>query len=122
SPWQRMTQQPSRSGEPEVLRGAGELPAEAFRMIVDMTAHAFVVIAPSGTVLYAGGSIERILGWPAAEVAGRNMAEFLPPESLAVAIEAVAEIDAFDREGAGVPIIVQINRKEGPPAWVEVGA
>ncbi len=65
---------------PEVPRGAGDLPEEAFRLIVDMTAYPFVVINPDGYIRYAGGSIERVLGWRPDEVAGHNMVEFLPPE------------------------------------------
>ena len=60
---------------PLVALGAGDLPDEAFKMIVDMTAYPFVVINPDGYIRYAGGSIERVLGWPADQVAGKNMVE-----------------------------------------------
>jgi diguanylate cyclase (GGDEF)-like protein/PAS domain S-box-containing protein len=102
--------------------GAGDLPDEAFKLIVDMTAHPFVVIDPDGYVRYASGSIERALGWRPDEVAGHNMVEFLPPDSIEIAIAAVAEIENIDREGAGVPMVVEIYRKDGTTSWVEVGA
>ena len=102
--------------------GAGDLPLEAFKLIVDMTAYPFVVIDPDGYIRYAGGSIERLLGWRADEVAGRNMVDFLPPDQIEIAIEAITEIDVLDRDGAGVPMVVQIYRKDGSTAWIEVGA
>src|SRR5262245_41442323 len=64
----------------DFIRGVGDLPAKAFRMIVDGSATPFVVMASDGTIHYAGGSIERALGRPPEEVAGHNMVEFLPEE------------------------------------------
>lgn len=108
--------------EPIVPPGAGDLPPEAFRMIVDNTAHPFVVIARDGTIRYAGGSVEKVLGWRPDEVAGRNMADFLPPEEIALAMEAISEIDQVDREGAGVPMVFSLLRPDGERVWVEIGA
>lgn len=102
--------------------GAGALPLEAFRTIVDETAHAFVVIDPLGTVLYAGGSVERALGWPPEAVLGRNMVEFLTPEGIEQALAVVAEIDASDRAGAGVPMVFEIVQPDGSSRWAEIGA
>jgi diguanylate cyclase (GGDEF)-like protein/PAS domain S-box-containing protein len=105
-----------------VANGAGDLPDEVFKMIVDATAYPFVVINPDGYVRYASGSVEKVLGWSAAEVAGRNMVDFLPPDQVALAIEAIAEIDEVDREGAGVPMVFQLLRPDGSTSWVEIGA
>src|SRR5947209_15012448 len=102
--------------------GAGQLPDEVFKMIVDMTAYPFVVVNPDGLIRYAGGSIERVLGWPAAHVAGRNMVDFLPADQVELAIAAIAEIEQVDRDGAGVPMVFQIRRADGSLAWVEIGA
>ena len=102
--------------------GAGDLPEAAFRMIVDMTANVFVVIEVDGTVRYAGGSIERLLGWRPEQVAGHNMVEFLPPDQVGAAIEAIAEIDQVDREGMGVPMVFEVLRPDGTTTWVEIGA
>ena len=102
--------------------GAGSLPAKAFRLLVDNTAAPFVIIDRTGTIRYVSGSIARVLGWTGEELVGRNMVEFLPPDQVDVAIEAIAEIDAFDRIGAGVPITFAISNPEGGRTWVEVGA
>ncbi|MDQ1396203.1 MAG: hypothetical protein QOG64_1462 [Acidimicrobiaceae bacterium] len=102
--------------------GAGDLPESAFRLIVDVTAHPFTVIGADGTIRYAGGSVERALGWLPDQLAGRNMAEFLPADQLELAIEAIAEIEEIDRGGAGVPMVFGILRPDGETTWVEVGA
>jgi diguanylate cyclase (GGDEF)-like protein/PAS domain S-box-containing protein len=91
-------------------------------MIVDGSAHPFVVMASDGTIRYAGGSIERALGYPPDQVAGRNMVEFLPEEEIERAIEAIAEIEAIDRTGQGVPMVFQIRKPGGEQAWLEIGA
>jgi diguanylate cyclase (GGDEF)-like protein/PAS domain S-box-containing protein len=108
--------------DPLVAIGAGELPDEVFKMIVDATAYPFVVINPDGYIRYAGGSIERVLGWPADQVAGKNMVDFLPPDQVELAIAVIAEIEEFDREGAGVPMVFQLLRPDGATTWVEIGA
>ena len=91
-------------------------------MIVDATAYPFVVINPDGYIRYAGGSIEKVLGWPADQVAGKNMVDFLPPDQVELAIAAIAEIEEVDREGAGVPMVFQLLRPDGETSWVEIGA
>ncbi|HEV3227487.1 MAG TPA: PAS domain S-box protein [Acidimicrobiales bacterium] len=115
-------QPPTETLPARFQRGAGELPDEVFRMIVDMTAHPFVVIDLDGMIRYAGGSIEKVLGWPAEQVAGRNMIEFLPPDQVELAVAAIGEIESVDRDGDGVPMVFQIRRADGELAWVEIGA
>src|SRR5258706_11465582 len=107
---------------PLVAIGAGDLPDEVFKMIVDATAYPFVVINPDGYIRYAGGSINKVLGVPADQVAGRNMVEFLPPDQVELAIAAIAEIAEVDRAGAGVPMVVQLLGPDGERSWVEIGA
>jgi diguanylate cyclase (GGDEF)-like protein/PAS domain S-box-containing protein len=112
----------SDTTETTVPTGAGYLPAEVFKMIVDVTAHPFVVIATDGTISYAGGSIENVVGWTPEQLVGRNMAEFLPPGEIDKAIEAISEIDHFDRSGAGVPMVFEVLQPDGGTRWVEIGA
>ena len=102
--------------------GAGDLSPAVFKMIVDLTANPFVVIRPDGYICYAGASVERLLGWKPEQLAGRTIVEFLPPDQVELAIEAVSEIDQIDRGGAGVPMVFQILRADDRVAWVEVGA
>jgi diguanylate cyclase (GGDEF)-like protein/PAS domain S-box-containing protein len=104
------------------LVGAGEVPDTVRQAIVDRTAHPFIVIDKAGTFRYVGGSMERVLGLPAAEVIGRNMVEFLTPEGIEQAIEVIAEIDAEDRTGAGVPMVFEVIQPDGSTRWAEIGA
>jgi diguanylate cyclase (GGDEF)-like protein/PAS domain S-box-containing protein len=107
---------------PGAAMGAGELPESAFRLIVDGNAHAFSLIGRDGTIRYAAASVEPLLGWKACEVIGRNMAEFLRPDQIELALETVAEIDELDRAGAGVPMVFAVVRGDGRTSWLEIGA
>jgi diguanylate cyclase (GGDEF)-like protein/PAS domain S-box-containing protein len=113
-------------GEPgdgtEVPAGAGSLPTDAYRAIIDRSAYPFVVIDGAGTFLYAGGSVERVIGWTPEELLGRNMVEFLTPEGIEQAVATVTEIDTIDRTGAGVPMVFELSHPDGSSRWVEIGA
>jgi diguanylate cyclase (GGDEF)-like protein/PAS domain S-box-containing protein len=102
--------------------GAGELADEGFRAIVELTAHPFAVIGADGTFRYAGASITEVIGWAPEELVGRNMVEFLTPPSIEAAVRTVAEIDATDRTGAGVPMVFELYCRDGSTTWVEIGA
>jgi diguanylate cyclase (GGDEF)-like protein/PAS domain S-box-containing protein len=110
------------SDGPDLPRGAGELPAETFRTIVDQTLHAFVVIDQGGTFTYVGASMELLLGWRPDELLGRNMVEFLTPEGVDLAVQVIEEIEAVDRTGAGVPMVFELLRPDGTRTWMEIGA
>lgn len=105
-----------------VPRGAGELPAEAFRMIVDGTAHPFVVIDRDGVVRYAGGSVAEIYGWHPDELIGQNVTAFIHADHLGLAAEAMAELEHDNPTGAGLPVVFSLLRPDGSHTWVEVGA
>ena len=91
-------------------------------MIVDQSALPLVLIAPDGTMMYASGTVSRVLGWPAEQLVGRNMAEYLAPDQVELALEVIAEIEQVDRGGAGVPMVFAIRRSTGDSIWVEIGA
>jgi diguanylate cyclase (GGDEF)-like protein/PAS domain S-box-containing protein len=91
-------------------------------MIVDMTGNPFVVMTGDGIIRYVSGSIERVLGWPAAALPGRSMADFLRPDQLEMAVAVVAEIDERDRAGSGVPMVFALQRPDGETVWAEIGA
>jgi diguanylate cyclase (GGDEF)-like protein/PAS domain S-box-containing protein len=103
-------------------RGAGELRGDAFRRIVDATGNPFAVIDATGTIRYAGATMLQVSGWRADQLVGRNMAEFLPPHYLELALEVVAEIDHEDRRGNGIPMVFELLRPDGTTNWVEIGA
>jgi len=101
-------------------RGAGELPALAYRDIVDSSGAAFLVVSADGTITYVGGSVRDVLGWDPAEVYGRNMAEFLPPDQIELAVTALTELESRGREN-GVPIVFSIHKANGEVGAVEIG-
>ncbi len=105
-----------------VHRGAGDLPPEVFRRLVDESAHTFLVIDRAGTLTYVGGLAEASLGWKPEDAIGRNMTEFLTPEGIADALEVLAEIDDDDRGATGVPMVFEILQPDGSTAWAEIGA
>lgn len=107
---------------PRVPPGAGELPAEVFRMIVDGAATPFAVISTDGTIRYAGTSMADLQGWRPDELVGHNVAEFLPPGQLELSAEAITEIVTRDQAGSGVPVVFATYRPDGSTMWVEVGA
>jgi diguanylate cyclase (GGDEF)-like protein/PAS domain S-box-containing protein len=107
---------------PELTLGAGDLPTETFRTIVDTTLHGFVVIDRTGTFTYVGASMEALIGWRPDDLLGRNMVEFLTPEGVELALEVVAEIESTDRTGAGVPMVFELLRPDGTFTWMEIGA
>lgn len=93
--------------------GRGDVPPETFRLVVDGTAAPFVLIDRVGTIRYASGSTSQVLGWGLDDFVGHNIVEFLPGHQVDTAIGAVAEIEAGDRTGAGVPIVFAVNRPDG---------
>jgi diguanylate cyclase (GGDEF)-like protein/PAS domain S-box-containing protein len=108
--------------DPNFPVGAGELPTEAFRWIVDTTGNPFVVVDRDGTIRYASGTIPLALAWEATELVGRSMLEFLPPEEVATAVEVVTEIQEVDQAGAGIPMVFRVLLPDGRTTWVEIGS
>lgn len=102
--------------------GTGTVPPSAFRRVVDTTAVPFVLVDRLGTIRYASGSIAHVFGWDARELVGQNIATHVDPEHIGVAAEAMAQIDAIDRSGIGIPITLSVQHPDGRRAWVEAGA
>src|SRR3954451_20294813 len=101
---------------------AGDLREEMIRSIVERTAYPFVVIGVDGTVRFASESVVDVTGWKASDLVAHNMGEFVAPEDIPRALDAVAEIQGIDRDGAGVPMVFALLRPDGSRTWVEVGA
>ena len=117
-----MTADFGEAGDVVYPPGAGTLPADAFRRIVDTTAHPFVVIRPDGVITYAGGSIVEAMGWRPGELLGHNIAEYVPPDQLTLAIETIDEITHANRRAVGVPMVFGVRRHDLSTSWVQVGA
>jgi diguanylate cyclase (GGDEF)-like protein len=91
------------------------------RQLVDYAVNPFIIIDHLGTVLWAGESIEELLGLTAAEIAGTSMLDYLAPESIDDALASLAAAREYvsDRThtGAqgwdGVGPIMHIRGREG---------
>src|SRR3546814_17447692 len=49
------------------------------------------------------------------------MLDFIPPDHVPAAVEAVREIHDIDRAGAGIPMVFEVYRRDGARTWVAVG-
>jgi diguanylate cyclase (GGDEF)-like protein/PAS domain S-box-containing protein len=101
---------------------ANGLPPGAYQRIVEHTANPFVVIDLDGTIRYASLTVDSVIGWRPEQLVGRNMVEFLQPDEVERALQAISEINTFDRSGQGVPMVFGIVRPDGSTAPAEVGA
>ena len=101
--------------------GGGFSPQIA-EILLDRTAHPFIVIDAEGYLTYAGSSIQELLGWAPAEAVGRHMIEFLAPESLDLAARGLEEINDLDMLAVGVPMVFTLRHREGHNVACEVGA
>jgi diguanylate cyclase (GGDEF)-like protein/PAS domain S-box-containing protein len=78
--------------------------------LTEAAVNPFCVIDLSGTVLWAGASIEELLGWAPAELVGRSMIELVGPRSLD---------DALASLSAATDYIS--SRSDGASTWEGVG-
>lgn len=95
--------------------------------IAETAINPFCVIRLDGTVLWAGGSIDELLGYAPDELVGRNMVDLVAPDSLQVALDALAAADDYvaSRSGAsstweGVGPNVELIRADGATVDVAV--
>jgi len=116
---------PMQRGKGGVRRwspAAGVLSAASYRDIVDTLELPILVIEGDGTIRYAGGSLERDIGWVPEEVVGRNVIEFTPADQVERAIESLGELVQHDELGIGVPTMFAVIRPDGGLTWSAVGA
>ncbi|MFW9794068.1 MAG: PAS domain S-box protein [Candidatus Thorarchaeota archaeon] len=78
-------------------------------------------------ITYLSPSVEILLGYTADELQGHSIIEFMSPESVWVAIEAVKEAlelekvtDQTKTRGDAPALTIQLKRKDGSMVWVEV--
>lgn len=99
----------------------GGLPSaeEAFRLLVDgVRDYAIFMLDPSGRVATWNTAAERVKGWSAADVVGRNFSIFYPPEDVeagrpARQLEIAVREGRFEEEGWRV-------RRDGSRFWANV--
>lgn len=102
--------------------GNGQLPDAAFRKIVETISIPILVIAEDGTITYFGGAAPEEFRASPAEVVGRNIVEFLPPDQVDDAIVTMGELASHEDVGLGVPPVYQIVRPDGTGTWRAIGA
>jgi diguanylate cyclase (GGDEF)-like protein/PAS domain S-box-containing protein len=99
-----------------------ELPDRVFRLIVERTAVPFIVIDAGGTIVYASGSIGAIFGWPAEQLIGRNMVDFIEPGAAELAVAALGEIHSLSEMDSALPIVFPVMLPDGGSLHLEVAA
>jgi diguanylate cyclase (GGDEF)-like protein/PAS domain S-box-containing protein len=107
--------------EPEA-EGAGDLDPAVARLLLDRTAHPFVIVDPEGYITYAGSSMVDVLGWDPAAAIGHHMVEFLAPDSVELAARGLQEINELNMLAVGVPMVFELLHKDGHTVCCEVGA
>ena len=96
-----------------------DLPAEAFRRLVELAVDPMTLIDPSGTVLYQNPASQIYFGWSPEELVSQNIFDFMHPDDVDVAAGAALRIwqgDDVDR------IIVRFKTKSREWRLVEVVA
>ena len=92
-----------------------------FRAMIENSTDAIIVTRPAGEgVLYSSPAFERLTGYSAAEVRGRQFAEFIHPEQRATAL-------ALRDEGLRLPgsIVTRefmVRNRDGSHRWLEITA
>ena len=94
----------------------GALAAALFRALLPTSAHLIVLVAPDGTLRYAGPSVERTLGYTDADVRGAWGLALLHPDDRARAVEAFTRTVA--RSGRAEPCEVRVRHADG--RWVRL--
>ena len=80
------------------------------QLVTQSAVNPFCAIDLTGTVIWAGDSIEELLGWPPADMIGQSMLEYVAPASLETALEALAAATDY-----------LTSRAEEPTTWEGVG-
>lgn len=81
-----------------------------------------MLVGLDGTIRWSGGSANRDFGRDPADVRGRNVLDFLPPDQIEAAINSMADLGRADEIGIGVPVPYPIIRSDGTHTWQAIGA
>lgn len=82
-----------------------------FRMLIENALDLVTVLDIEGRVVYAGPSVERLLGYGQEEIVGRNILEFINPDDTAGARQALDF--AMSRPGVTGDIELRIRHRDG---------
>jgi len=84
---------------------------EHFRSLIENASDLIAVVDGDGTMLYQSPSIERVLGYGAGELIGRNAFEFIHPEDAGVAQDALKH--AFQHPGVAQTAEYRLRHQDG---------
>ena len=93
---------------------------QRFRALVQHSSDVVSVVGLDGEIRYQSESVERIFGWPADEVAGRNVGNLGDADSARRLLEAVRAV--ADRPYASTVLEIVINHRQHGPRQAEVTA
>lgn len=106
----------------DIREGAGHLPDELYRTVLDRTTSPFVAIDRDGYITFISGSVARISRWRAEDLLGLHMFDLLAPGQDEKATAAVGELLTEERYGLSMPIVFALRQPDDEPVWCEVGA
>jgi PAS domain S-box-containing protein len=89
---------------------------ENFRALVDNTLDGILILNFEGKVITANAAVGKMLGLELKDVTGRNIAEYLAPESIPIAIS--DQINVLNNKG-GYLSIYKVIPSAGEPLWIE---
>src|ERR1035441_8474663 len=88
-----------------------------FRALIEHSFDAICLLDAQAVMLYASPSAERILGYAAGELVGRNALDLVAPEDRPLAQQRLGEVLAMP--GQTLTVQVRVIRKDGDVIWTE---
>src|SRR5579862_7673903 len=90
---------------------------ERFRKLVEHSSDAMAMLSEDGLILHAGPSTERVLGYRAEDFVGRNAFEFVHPDDVESARQAV--LKASETHYVPVQFQCRVRRLSGEWIWAD---
>jgi len=90
---------------------------EYFRVLLENASDLITIIDLDGRILYQSLSSDRLLGWPADELVGRDFFEFLPEDDRARFAETIDT--SLEEAGATAKVQLRFNHKDGHWRYLE---
>jgi two-component system cell cycle sensor histidine kinase/response regulator CckA len=88
-----------------------------YRALIEHSFDAMWLVDAKAMVLYASPAAERILGYPAGELVGRNALDLVVPEDRPLAQQRLGEVLAMP--GQTLTAHLRVRRKDGDVIWTE---
>jgi PAS domain S-box-containing protein len=100
------------------VEGALRESEEQYRRLVENMQEVVYAVDPSGEVTYASPSVEALLGLEPADMIGRRIAEFFPPEDLSGMQEGFQSVLAGQRQSN----VYRLTAPSGDVRWVQTSS